>query len=332
MTTEQRRHKAAEKIQSVFRAKQKRRYYAVILQNKLQKEEDAAIRIQNRFRVKISESKLQLLKKQKNFEELKQQQISTMTAKECMHFIELRKEINSHYHQKKVNFLLIRPNRKFSVIWEILFVSCIIIEIMQIVFAPVLSGNTEKMALEEFLALVLYPPVSSIPAQNKALIKQPYSEDLSQQHFMFQMVHAATVTLFVTTLMQQPILSGSDSNNDVSSSSLRQNIIMTCIPLLVHIYNFICFWNVPITFFTGELHPITGLVVPKSFITRWILPGLLLQLLVNPAMENLYFLAKDGASMMFFKLDPGRVLCWILAFVYPLWKWFFYCVVLDYPL
>jgi hypothetical protein len=48
----------------------------------------------------------------------------------------------------------------------------------------------------------------------------------------------------------------------------------------------VSFASVFIEFYTGELSSESGLVVPKPFFSRWIVPGVLLQLLVNPSMKN----------------------------------------------
>jgi hypothetical protein len=45
------------------------------------------------------------------------------------------------------------------------------------------------------------------------------------------------------------------------------------------------FLDVFITLFTGEFHPESGVLMPKPFIQRWVLPGLGLKLLVNPYMN-----------------------------------------------
>lgn len=48
----------------------------------------------------------------------------------------------------------------------------------------------------------------------------------------------------------------------------------------------VSFFDVIITFFTGELDA-AGLLIPQDFFTRWILPGVVLQLIVNPTMKDL---------------------------------------------
>jgi hypothetical protein len=79
----------------------------------------------------------------------------------------------------------------------------------------------------------------------------------------------------------------------------------------------ICFFDVFVKFFTGDIDPITGELKPKPFIRRWIIPGLLLQLLVNPAIGSF--------SVWFFKIidwvmviGPVRVLRWCIAVIVPL--------------
>jgi hypothetical protein len=49
----------------------------------------------------------------------------------------------------------------------------------------------------------------------------------------------------------------------------------------------VSFLDVFITFFTGELDAKTGLLFPKPFFNRWIFPGVVLQLIVNPTMKDI---------------------------------------------
>ncbi len=79
----------------------------------------------------------------------------------------------------------------------------------------------------------------------------------------------------------------------------------------------ICFFDVFVKFFTGELDPMTGELKPKPFFRRWIIPGLLLQLLVNPAIYTFstwFFAITDWISVV----GPVRVLRWCIAVVVPM--------------
>ena len=79
----------------------------------------------------------------------------------------------------------------------------------------------------------------------------------------------------------------------------------------------ICFFDVFVKFFTGEFDPMTGELKPKPFFRRWIIPGLLLQLLVNPAIYTFstWFFAITDWIMV---VGPVRVLRWFIAVVVPM--------------
>lgn len=50
--------------------------------------------------------------------------------------------------------------------------------------------------------------------------------------------------------------------------------------------NFVFFFDVPVSFFTGQFNPDNGILEPKPFFPRWIVPGVLLQMIVNPQMDT----------------------------------------------
>jgi hypothetical protein len=56
---------------------------------------------------------------------------------------------------------------------------------------------------------------------------------------------------------------------------------------IADLVSMVSFLDVFITFFTGELDERTGLLVPKPFFNRWIFPGVVLQLIVNPTMKDI---------------------------------------------
>ena len=100
--------------------------------------------------------------------------------------------------------------------------------------------------------------------------------------------------------------------------SIYSSVIRWSIQSFLDIVGFICFLDVFITFFTGDYDE-TGTLVPKPFFKRWILPGLFLQLLVNPTMEStsdVVFRAIEGLIQR----GPFRVLRWTLALFFPLGK------------
>jgi hypothetical protein len=62
-----------------------------------------------------------------------------------------------------------------------------------------------------------------------------------------------------------------------------------------------------ITFFTGDFHPVTEVLIPKPFFNRWILPGLVLQLLANPFMEGALEFLYDLVAII---VDLGPIRVW----------------------
>ena len=80
------------------------------------------------------------------------------------------------------------------------------------------------------------------------------------------------------------------------------------------------FLDVFVTFFTGQLSPDTGLLEPKKFFQRWISPGLVLQLLVNPKMGYVSLLVVRGWNELMHH-GPVRVFRWTVALFYPVSQW-----------
>ena len=77
------------------------------------------------------------------------------------------------------------------------------------------------------------------------------------------------------------------------------------------------FLDVFVTFFTGDIHPDNGVLIPKPFVKRWIAPGLVLQLLVNPYMKEVSERVFDTMYILF-DFGPVRVYRWIATVCVPI--------------
>jgi len=82
------------------------------------------------------------------------------------------------------------------------------------------------------------------------------------------------------------------------------------------VLSFIGFCDVFVKFFTGELDPVTHELRPKPLFRRWIFPGLLLQLLVNPAIER-FSIGCFRVVDLVMTVGPVRVLRWCIAVAVP---------------
>jgi hypothetical protein len=83
-----------------------------------------------------------------------------------------------------------------------------------------------------------------------------------------------------------------------TNSSLKQNWLVAVhilASILVLFTNTVFFLDVLVTFLTGELTS-SGKLVPKPFFARYILPGIGLQLIVNPTMVELSGLFKRAVN------------------------------------
>jgi hypothetical protein len=188
--------------------------------------------------------------------------------------------------RRRMKQLLLNPKSSFSVIWKYLSVTCVVLEIMTILFAPVLSGDVRKMSLDQFIVRVLLGSRQQCNNEGKKRVAP---------------------SLFIPTI-------GSISDITCSASKVKQtwfvvaHIVAT---MLVPTVNCICFLDVFVTFLTGELSS-NGTLVPKPFFERWILPGPVLQLLVNPTMKSTktMLLAAFGSSM---NIGPSLCMHCILA-------------------
>mmetsp|Transcript_30123 Transcript_30123/g.45928 ORF Transcript_30123/g.45928 Transcript_30123/m.45928 type:complete len:296 (-) Transcript_30123:60-947(-) len=82
-------------------------------------------------------------------------------------------------------------------------------------------------------------------------------------------------------------------------------------PSVAYIVRLVSFFDVFLSFFTGELDK-TGQLVPKPFFKRYILPGLGLQLLVNPTLKDI-----SKVVLVFLqwsmRIGPSRMLHIVLA-------------------
>lgn len=75
--------------------------------------------------------------------------------------------------------------------------------------------------------------------------------------------------------------------------------------------------DVPVFFFTGRYQEHTLVLTPKHWFNRWIFPGLLLQLIVNPKMGTISKLVFKLVHNCF-QVGPERTFRWARALFYPL--------------
>jgi hypothetical protein len=290
-------------------------------------------------------------------EMLRKQNASRLSDDEKKRMYELQDELGKEATELLNRKLLLRPNTKFAVVWKILFVVCVSMEITQLALKPLLVPEVHKKGATPFtmenLAAKLFVPtkLSEWPTchykkRNPLLERLRHVEEEPLPWYCqgaAATVHGGVRDLVALALIPAPVAEW--ENCQVKKPSLMDRVLrrrknesphhwycekpysaahgiyrkmveffLDEFMLLVSI---VCFLDVFVTFFTGDLDPETGSIVPKPFVARWLSPGLLVQLLVNPEMDSLsQFLGQvlDKA----FELGPIRVLRWCIAVLFPL--------------
>lgn len=185
---------------------------------------------------------------------------------------------------------------------------CVLIEITNLAVNPILASRKVKgkgtkkpltfsKALEDIL---ITPPVSSL--------KQCSCRAREQEEFNSFIL----AKLRPTSCPSDPWFCG-------TAFSTAQSLYTTLIQFLLHhfmmIVGVICFLDVFVYHYTGEIDA-EGAIIPKHFFDRWIAPGLLLQLIVNPEMESTAKLVFNVITTAM-EVGPFRVLRWVEALFYP---------------
>ena len=327
--------KAATLIQSRFRSRQAQRSVRALQLLLGKKEELAVLRMQRILRTKLQKARKNLMLKKIELQKLTQKQNemkrtkANLSIEERMRLYKLQDELGTEARELINKKLLLRPNTSFAVTWKVLFVVCVFFEIGQLALAPALEKyinhrTGEQLDIEQVLSYNLVPtPVSRL--------KQCGYINETEEELYIEKQPPRVVRWLKKARPHKPgfLQRHHDNDNDPSSFpwycakpvAAVQWCYVQLIKLLLHefmvVVGIVCFLDVFVTFFTGELDPENGNLIPKPFFTRWILPGIVLRLLVNPQMETV---GRWVFSLMqeIIRIGAFLVYRWIAAFFYPL--------------
>uniref|UniRef100_A0A7S2A8I3 Uncharacterized protein n=1 Tax=Trieres chinensis TaxID=1514140 RepID=A0A7S2A8I3_TRICV len=205
-------------------------------------------------------------------------------------------QVQNHPAQVRKNRkLLLRPNTTFSVTWKAITVACVALEVASIAFAPVLSGEMKKMSLDSMIKVALLPPKKDYNLPSTGLLRPLLG------------------TIFSDSIS---FIAHTRKDHDPFWKKVWKSVVQYLADQTALLASVISFLDVFITFFTGELSEQTGVLRPKKFFKRWILPGVLLQLLVNPNMKDVAGIIKNSIQFSF-NVGLAR-LCHIFIAVLPI--------------
>jgi hypothetical protein len=229
---------------------------------------------------------------------------------------ELQDELTQEANELVNKHLLLQPNARFAVVWKVVFVICVLLDISQQALQPKLGlykdvKTGEAMSLEQFLESRLVPSPITEWEECAPWLSDP--EDDNEQGYFARYFSGVTRRKARKIVQrrwycQEPY---------VTAQSMWISVLRCVLMQAVLIFGIVRYLDVGMTFFIGELHPKTGVLMPKSFFKRWLFPGLLLELLANPQMETT-------------SRCISRLLCGVIH-VGPIraWRW---TVVCFYPL
>jgi hypothetical protein len=351
-----RREDAAIMLQSAWRAHYTRKAVHAFKLLRGQQKHLATLRIQRAMRRRLARARTRILLKKtelERLERLRKRKKVKLTDIEKKRMYDLQDELGNKANELLNHKLLLRPNTRFAVIWKYLFIVCVTMEIARLIFEPLLpytdTKTKERMNMSEFVARTFIPtpvstweachqpqkkgrrfpwycqnPVSAIQERTRDLIALALAPAPVSEWQECQVKEGKTFRSRIFFWKREDPPSRWYCRESYAKIHRRyRKITDFLIEEFMLLVGIVCFLDVFITFFTGELDSNTAVLVPKPFFTRWILPGLVLQLLVNPKLDAVSGVVGSGLERAM-DLGPIRVLRWSVAVVFPLMYLLYY--------
>ena len=279
-------------IQKTYRAHRAKKYVQALNLILLQKETMAALKLQRVFRGSLGRARARLRRKQEQLQWLWKQKLKLkqLNAADRRRMYQLQQEIRAEAKRLLNRKLLLRPDSRFAIVWKALFVAAVILEITQLALRTGKSFDFEDYVNDGVRSFTYG---ACVPAEPDAY--EPAKFFWSRP----RLVEPVELPWYCDTV---------DHALDASEFLLHH---------FLNFFGLVCFLDVFLTFFTGRINPKTGRMEPPPWFQRWVVPGLVLQLLLNPRMDATAAAVVRVAEGMI-RLGPVRVVRWTIALFYPL--------------
>ena len=223
---------------------------------------------------------------------------------------------------------LISPRSRFSVIWRMTVTNCLLLEITRLIISWQLT-KTFQLSITQVL-LRLFVNCASTTKQ-QPLWKLWIVENIDKTHHKI-----ADLLPFLP--FPTPNNAGEKLKVCVATSFSAKVFLQLGFGLESFI-DIVSFMDIFFWFFTGDLDEM-GIVVPKPFLTRCIIPGTLVQVLDHPTLPEVLPTMLRQAGYAAAAAGWSRTIRWVLAIspalgllvVQPLTSYFFRHVEEDYTL
>jgi hypothetical protein len=203
---------------------------------------------------------------------------------------------------------LLSPRSRFSIIWRLTVTNVLLLEIVRLVLSYHLSDGTFQLGIRHMIRQTLY-----IHCQ-----KQPRAKDKFWQDKFAAIGHVVNdirrnIAKAIPILPTPPLLAIQQELCVPSSRSARY--VLQLGGAVEHFIDLVSFLDIFLWFYTGDIDDETGLVVPKPFITRMIIPGTLVQVLDHPTLPELLPSLLRHILDFCRAIGYARAIRWMLAIV-----------------
>jgi hypothetical protein len=322
MTSNERREYAARRIQSMYRSYRTRKVIWALNIIQGNKETLAAIKVQSVFRAKLARARKRLKRKRMELQKLQakarmdlhlKKGKKSMNAEERKRLYELEEELQMETARILNRRMLLRPDTIFSITWKTLFVICVLVEIAGLVWNPILKKYKDKETGQSLTIsgvlkdYMIPPPLSDVCVCGSEALGGgiQWHKKLLEALKLQKPKHCGPKPWFCN----EPYSTAISCYSRSMVFLMDEFLVMVSIVMAV---------DVPVSFFTGEFNEETGVLQPKSWFQRWILPGLVLQLAVNPHLASTSRALGRMLDQIFHHIGPVRVFRWASALFYPL--------------
>lgn len=312
-TPEQLREHAVLKLQKVFRGIRVRRLLKVLRIIQGHQETIAAVRLQRQFRHWLARAREQLRLEHLELAKLQEKQRSCfgpLCTEDRTRMYHLQQELQRHTDFALTKILL-RHNSRFVVWWKAILVIAVGFEIGGLVLQPYMVKHHKSYnnMLEHHIVPERW---SNLPVCRPKPPK-PFSQKVWHR-----------VTRFFTPMRRLAPIPHSIKKPwycSVRATRVQEAFRSVMLSVIRNFHIFLAvvfFWDVFITFFTGELDENSGCLKPPGFFTRYIFPGILFQCIVNPQMETTAKIIQWIIRMTII-LGPSRITRWTVAIAVPIY-------------
>mmetsp|Transcript_13152 Transcript_13152/g.36988 ORF Transcript_13152/g.36988 Transcript_13152/m.36988 type:complete len:1105 (-) Transcript_13152:634-3948(-) len=195
---------------------------------------------------------------------------------------------------------LISPRSRFSVMWRITVTNCLLLELTRLSVSWHLT-KTFHLSITQVISR-LFVDCSATPEDTKFLVRW-VTDRLDEWHAALS--HAIPLVPFPKDKLVILCV-------PTSQSAKLFLLAGSLIEIFIDVVSFcdIFFW-----FFTGDLDGETGLVVPKAFFGRCILPGTLVQVLDHPTLPEVLPSILGRLANLAMTIGWSRLIRWLCAVV-----------------